>query len=225
MVKVIGALFLALSLGFGQVPLSTAQIVKRISPSVVVIQGDTDSGTVLGSGFIISSDGKIVTNLHVIRDLKTATVQLMNGSTLGSLSVLAIDDHHDLAIVQASGLALIPLALGNSDSVTVGERVVVIGSPRGLDGTVTAGILSSIRDSEGSKFLQTDAAVNPGNSGGPLVNDKAQVIGIVSFKLRSAEGLNFAIPVNYVHTLLKTAHEPMSLAQMQSGLTKPVGAE
>jgi hypothetical protein len=94
--------------------------------------------------------------------------------------------------------------------------LVIVGSPRGLEGTVTAGILSSLRDNgEGFKVLQTDAAVNPGNSGGPLVNKNAQAIGVVSFKLRSSEGLNFAVPINYVRGLINNLHEPMSLDQMR----------
>ncbi len=106
-----------------------------------------------------------------------------------------------------------------TNSVTVGERVIVVGSPRGLEGTVTAGILSSVREGEGLKVLQTDAAVNPGNSGGPLVNDKGLAVGVISFKFRSAEGLNFAIPINYVRGLLNNLHRPISLKQMSVGLS------
>jgi serine protease Do len=182
---------------FGQVVLTTAQIAKRVSPSVVVIQGKTASGNVLGSGFVVSKDGKIVTNLHVIRDLTTVTVQLANGELFDSVSVLGTDERRDLAVLQIAGFNLPVMDLGNSDLVTVGEPLVIVGSPRGLEGTVTAGILSSVRDTgDGFKVLQTDAAVNPGNSGGPLVNPKGQAIGVVSFKLLSAEGLNFAIPIN-----------------------------
>jgi hypothetical protein len=202
-----------------QVPLTVAQIAKKVSPSVVIIQGTTDSGDVLGSGFIIAQDGKIVTNLHVIRELKTATVQLANGQVYDSLSVLATDERRDLAIVRVSGFNLPFLNLGNSDSVTVGEPMVIVGSPRGLEGTVTAGILSSIRDlGDGSTVLQTDASVNPGNSGGPLVNNKGQAVGVVSFQLNSAQGLNFAIPINYVRTLLRNVHKPISLATLHETL-------
>lgn len=203
----------------GQVSLTTAQIAKKVAPSVVVIQGKTDSGDVLGSGFIVSKDGKIATNLHVIRDLKAGIVQLANGEIFDSISVLATDERRDLAIIHVAGFDLVALDLGNSNSVTVGEPVVIVGSPRGLGGTVTAGILSSVRDSgDGFKVLQTDAAVNPGNSGGPLVNSKGQAIGVVSFKLRSSEGLNFAIPINYVSGLLNELHEPKSLDQMRTSL-------
>lgn len=196
----------------GQISLTTAQIAKLVSPSVVVIQGKTDSGDVLGSGFIISKDGKIVTNLHVIRDMKAASVELANGKVFDSISILATDESRDLAIVKIAALDLPVLDLGNSDALAVGEPVVIVGSPRGLEGTVTAGILSSVRDSgEGFHVLQTDAAVNPGNSGGPLVNNRGQVIGVVSFILRSSQGLNFAIPINYVRAMLGTLHVPITL--------------
>lgn len=212
-------------IAFSQTTLTTAQIAKRVSPSVVVIEGKTDSGDVLGSGFIVSKDGKIVTNLHVIRDMKVATVKLATGEVFDSVSVLATDERRDLAVVKIAGFNLPVLALGNSD-VTVGEPVVIVGSPSGLEGTVTAGILSSLRDSgKGFKVLQTDAAVNPGNSGGPLLNNRGQAIGVVSFKLRSAEGLNFAIPINYVRGLLDNIHEPLSLEQMQSGLAVPTSSD
>jgi S1-C subfamily serine protease len=204
---------------FAQTALTTAQIAKRASPSVVVIQGKTDTGDVLGSGFIVSEDGKIVTNLHVIREMKTASVELANGDTFDSVSVLATDERRDLAVVKIPGFDLAVLDLGNSDTVIVGEPVVIVGSPRGLEGTVTAGILSSMRDAgDGFKVLQTDAAVNPGNSGGPLVNNKGQAIGVVSFKLRSSEGLNFAVPINYVRGMLSNLHEPTSLEHMRGSL-------
>lgn len=209
-----------------QANLTTAQIAKKVSPSVVVIQGKTGSGDLLGSGFIISKDGRIVTNLHVIREMKIASIQLTNGEIFDSVSVLATDERRDLAIVQIPGFNLPVLDLGDSDGVTIGEPTVIVGSPRGLEGTVTAGILSSVRDSgDGFKVLQTDAAVNPGNSGGPLVNNKGQVIGVVSFKLRSAEGLNFAIPINYVRGLLNALQGPMSLEQMRQHLSTATAAQ
>jgi S1-C subfamily serine protease len=202
--------------------LTTAQIAKRVSPSVVVIQGKTDSGEILGSGFIVSKDGKIVTNLHVIKDMKTASVQLTNGEVFDSVSVLATDEPRDLAIVQVVAQNLPVLEIGNSDALSVGEPVVVVGSPRGLEGTVTAGILSSVRDiGDGFKVLQTDAAVNPGNSGGPLVNSSGQAIGVVSFILRSAQGLNFAIPINYVSDLLNNVHAPLKLGQTPRRINTP----
>jgi serine protease Do len=219
-VKFIIASLSILPIAFGQNALTTAQIAKKVSPSVVVIEGKTDSGDLLGSGFIVSKDGKIVTNLHVIRDLRGASVRLANGEIFDSISIVATDARRDLAIVHVAGFDLPALDLANSNSVMAGEPVVIVGSPRGLQGTVTAGILSGIRDSgDGFKVLQTDAAVNPGNSGGPLVNTKGQAIGVVSFKLRSSEGLNFAVPINYVSGLLNELHEPISLDEMRARLS------
>jgi S1-C subfamily serine protease len=224
--KFITASLLTLPIAFGQTALTTAQIAKRASPSVVVIQGKTDSGDILGSGFIVSKDGKIVTNAHVIRDLKTASVQLASGQFFDSVSVLATDEPRDLAIIQVVAQDLPVLEMGNANTLSVGDPVVVVGSPRGLEGTVTAGILSSIRSiGEGLKVLQTDAAVNPGNSGGPLLNSSAQVVGVVSFILRSAQGLNFAVPINYVRDLMNNVHAPIKLGQMPPKVnTSPAAA-
>ena len=107
-------------------PLTTAQIAKRVAPSVVVIQGKTDSGDVLGSGFIVSKDGKIVTNLHVIRDMKTASIQLAGGDLFDTLTVLATDERRDLAIVQIPAFNLPVLELGDSDVIRVGEPLVIL---------------------------------------------------------------------------------------------------
>jgi len=222
LLKFMFASVLIVPIAFGQIALTTAQIAKRVSPSVVVIQGKTDAGDILGSGFIVSKDGKIVTNLHVIRDMKTAKVHLAKGETFDSVTVLAIDERRDLAIVKVVGVDLPVLELGNSDSLTVGEPVVAVGSPLGLEATVTAGIISAVRDNgDDFKILQTDAAVNHGNSGGPLVNNKGQAIGVVSSIVRSdsAQGLNFAIPINYVHGLSNNLHEAMTFDQMRRTLS------
>ena len=169
----------------------------------------------------MSRDGKIATNLHVIRDLKNAGVQLASGEIFDTVSVLAFDDRKDLAIIRIAGFDLPSIELGNSNEVRSGERVVVIGSPRGLQGTVTTGVVSAVRDDPsgaGFKVIQTDASVNPGNSGGPLLNDRAQAIGIVTSKLRGSEGLNFAVPINYVRGMLENLQKPLSLDELRASL-------
>ena len=108
---------------FSQTALTTAQIAKRVSPSVVVIQGNTDSGDVLGSGFLISKGGKIVTNLHVIRDIKAASVELADGKVFDSISVLATDKRRDLAIIKITGMDLPISDLGDSDALAIGEQI------------------------------------------------------------------------------------------------------
>jgi S1-C subfamily serine protease len=201
----------------------SAQITKKISPGVVLIKGTTSSGEILGTGFIISSDGKIATNLHVVENLKNGGVQLASGEKFDSFSVLAFDARKDIAIIKIPGFDLPTAVLGNSNNVQVGEPVLAVGSPLGLQGTVTTGVISSMRDDPaggGFKVLQTDASVNPGNSGGPLVNSQAEVIGIVTFKIRGGENLNFAIPINYLRGLAESSPAAMmSLDDMRVKLS------
>lgn len=195
------------------------QTVKKVTPSVVLIKGTTASGEALGSGFLLSNDGKIATNLHVIRDLRSGAVQLSSGEVFDGFSVLAFDERKDLAVIKIAGFDLIPADLGNSNNIAVGESVIALGSPRGLNGTITTGVVSALRDHpDGFKMVQTDAAVNPGNSGGPLVNAKGEVIGVVVGKWKDSEGLNFALPINYVRGMLSALGEPMTLDALRQKL-------
>jgi Trypsin-like peptidase domain len=202
--------------------LISPEVVARASKSVVFLKGSTEGGTVLGSGFLISSDGKIATNLHVVRDMKAGAVQLQSGEIFDTFSVIAFDDRKDIAVLQIAGFDLPAIELGNSNELKTAEPVIAIGSPQGLKGTVTSGIVSAVRDdpaSGGYKVIQTDAAANPGNSGGPLVNAKGQAIGIVTSKLRGSDGLNFAVPINYVRGLLASTTKPLNLDGLRSALT------
>src|SRR5260370_31041496 len=201
----------------------SAQITKKISPAVVLIKGNTNSGEALGTGFIISSDGKVATNLHVVESLKSGGVQLASGEKFDSFSILLFDARKDLAVIKIPGFDLPTVVLGNSNNVQVGEPVLAVGSPLGLQGTVTTGVISSMRDDPaggGFKVIQTDASVNPGNSDGPLVNRAAEVLGIVTFKIRGGENLNFAIPINYLRGLADSSPgSVMSLDDMRVKLS------
>jgi S1-C subfamily serine protease len=199
----------------------SAEITKKVAPAVVLIRGTTNDGDVLGSGFVISSDGKIATNLHVIQDLRKIGVQLASGEKFDSVSILAVDQRKDIAIIKIAGFDLPTVALGNSNNVQVGEPVLIVGSPLGLQGTVTTGVISSIRDDPagaGFKVLQTDAAANPGNSGGPLVNRQSEVIGLLTFKIKGGENLNFAIPVNYLRGLMDSPVSATTLEDLRAHL-------
>jgi S1-C subfamily serine protease len=204
-------------------PIDSVQITRRIAPSVVLITGTTDSGNVLGSGFVVSRDGEIATNLHVIQDLNTGAVRLSSGAEFDSFSILAFDEEKDLAIIKVAGFDLPAVALGNSDDVQVGEPVLIVGNPLGLQGSVSAGIISSLRDDPfGGRFktLQTDAAVSPGNSGGPVVNRQQEVIGVVVYRIGGGENLNFAVPINYVHDLIDSTAPEISLEELRLRLAK-----
>lgn len=200
-----------------QVPLDAVALRKRVSPSVVVVTSDKG----LGSGVVISPDGRIGTSLHVIRDANTLMVEASNGEKYAGVTVLAFDVVRDLAILRVPGFDLPAAELGNSADVAVGEPVLLIGAPRGLTGTITAGIVSAVRDDPfggGFKVIQTDAETNPGNSGGPLVNSRGQVIGILQSKVQGSQNLNFAVPINYLRGLLGTAQAPMELRDFKAKL-------
>ena len=161
-----------------------------------------------GTGFMIDDQGRILTNNHVIADADRLEVTLANGTTIPA-QLVGRDSRFDLAVIQANVPAdqLHPTQLGDSDQIQVGEQVVAIGNPYGLEGTVTTGVVSSRRpvvtEPEGDGVLvnaiQTDASINPGNSGGPLLNSRGEVIGITTLGLMpqgGQTGLNFAIPIN-----------------------------
>ncbi|UFU05582.1 S1C family serine protease [Ruania halotolerans] len=193
---------------------SVAGIAADVLPSTVYIR--TGGGGVggSGSGFVLREDGVVVTNHHVIAGAQDVTVVFSDGSQ-ETAEVVGSTVDYDLAVLQVDREDLTPLVLGDSDGLRVGDPVVAIGAPLGLEGTVTAGIVSaldrpvSIPGEEGSSFLnaiQTDAAINPGNSGGPLVNASGEVIGVNSAIASTAQsgsaagsvGLGFAIPSTQV---------------------------
>lgn len=214
--------YLFLTLGLITVPgraqgLTTAAIVKRATPAIVLIKGTSNNSPSFGSGFLVSSDGKIITAFHVIENFENLTVRLANGETYDSKIVLGFDKKKDIAIIKIAGFDLPFLELGNSNKIAQGEPVVLLGNPEGLQGSITAGIISAVRDSPDGAFkvIQTDAAASPGNSGGPLLNSSGQVIGILDYKMEGAENLNFAIPINYARGILKDAVTPITLADMR----------
>ena len=157
-----------------------------------------------GSGFVIDKDGHILTNYHVIADARQVEVTLHNRKKYKA-TIVGTDKSHDLAIVQIKAPDLQPMTLGDSTNLQVGQKVYAIGNPFGLAGTLTRGIVSSIRqvqEPDGlviEEAIQTDAAINPGNSGGPLLNWHGQVIGIntmIASSVGQSAGIGFAIPIN-----------------------------
>ena len=197
-------------------PDSVAGIAQRVLPSVVSISTRSIDGAGTGSGFVIDSNGYILTNNHVISDAAQSggSIQVsLNDGTFYSAKVIGRDASYDLAVLKISASGLKALQFGDSDAVAVGDSVIAIGSPLGLSGTVTTGIISaknravtageSNTESAFINALQTDAAINPGNSGGPLVDATGAVIGvnsaIASLGTTSqigSIGLGFAIPIN-----------------------------
>jgi putative serine protease PepD len=188
-----------------------ADAAAAVLPGVVSVR----AGQATGSGFAIDQQGHVVTNAHVVEGASDVSLALSNGRTVAA-EVIGIDENNDLAVLQTQASGLRPLTLGKSSQLRVGDPVLAIGSPLGLEGTVTAGIVSAVNrqaafgDSGNRQTaIQTDAAINPGNSGGPLVNAAGQVVGVntaIATLGRSRTGnigIGFAIPVDRMTTIVE----------------------
>lgn len=203
-----------------------ANLVEKVSPSVVSIvtaseqtvgprRGQTMESQGAGTGMIVSGDGYILTNKHVISDARTIKVILSDGTTYDKVQVVGSDPLNDVAFLKIENASNLPkVEIGDSSSVRVGQRVVAIGNSLGqYQNTVTSGIISGIGRPISAQngdtvenlndLFQTDAAINPGNSGGPLLNLSGQVIGINTAIVEDAQGIGFSIPINATKGLTK----------------------
>lgn len=192
---------------------SLEELAARVTPAVVLIDVTTAADARQGSGFLVDAAGRILTNEHVIRDARSARVKLPSGDVYEEVEVLASDARRDIAILQVAGFDLPYLDLGNSDSVRVGTPVVLVGSPLGLENTVSTGIVSGRRqEPEGYQLLQVSAPASRGSSGGAVLGASGQVVGIVASQLGSGQNLNFAVPINYARGLLShLGDEPLAV--------------
>lgn len=205
--------------------LSVRDIAAAVEPSVVVITAEVtvrqgpmvQQGTAAGTGVILTADGEILTNAHVVADATSITVTLYGESTPRQATVIGIDDAEDIALIQVEGVSdLTPATIGSSSSLQVGDDVVAIGNALDLAGgvSVTRGIVSALdrtidvetRTLDG--VIQTDAAISSGNSGGPLVNAQGEVIGINSAGASSSgsttvENIGFAIPIDHAMQIIE----------------------
>jgi putative serine protease PepD len=199
--------------------------------AVTYISAQTPQGTATGSGFVVSADGKIVTNEHVVDGATSVTVKLGTGGQTLTAQVLAADASKDLALLKVDATNLKHLDFGDSSSLQVGDNVYAIGNPYGLDHTLTSGIVSAlnreIQAPDGTPIdgaIQTDAALNPGNSGGPLLDADGKVVGVNSQIASSGSnsggeagnvGIGFAIPAKTVQAFVDNPTSSSSATQQQ----------
>lgn len=194
--------------------LTSTDILRKYGEAVVLIESVVNQKEFgLGSGFLVSREGTIITNYHVIEDAEEVWIKTKKGDIYKNVSLITIDAEKDFAVLKIDGKNLPAVKLGNSDKIQIGERVYVVGNPRGYENTISEGLLSQLRDlGKGIIFHQIGAPISPGSSGSPVFNSNGKVIGIATLSDISGEDLNFSIPINYA---LDSINEPVkqSLAQ------------
>jgi S1-C subfamily serine protease len=200
-------------------------LARKARPAVMllVVSDATGKEIATGTGFLVSSDGKLITNHHVIENAVSAVAKAENGGLFPVEGVLADDPKNDLVLLKLKAKDLPFLPLGNSDKIEVGTRIAVIGSPLGLEGTLSEGIVSAVREMNGEvKLLQITAAVSHGSSGSPVINTKGDVVGVASALLSGGQALNFAVPIACANQLSarvtpSTAPQPFDRSETGSG--------
>jgi hypothetical protein len=192
---------------------SLEAVAERATRSVVIIDVRTAADSRQGSGFLVDSAGRILTNEHVIRGARSIRVKLPSGDVYDAVDILAADERRDIAVIRIAGFNLPALPMGDSDSVRVGAPVVLIGSPLGLENTVTTGIVSARRrEAEGYELFQVSAPASRGSSGGPVLSISGRVVGVASSQMQAGQNLNFAVPINYARGLLNHLDgEPLAM--------------
>jgi hypothetical protein len=203
-------------------------LAAAMSPAVVFIGNIDGSGQLasIGSGFVVDPNGMIVTNYHVIDGAQALQVKMKDGEIYDRVDVVDFDTRRDLAVLKIRAFKSLPsVKLGDSGRLEVGEDVVAIGNPKGLEHTVSAGMISAFRQAEGYRLLQISVPISPGSSGGPLFNMSGEVVGITSAGVvaEGAQNLNFAVPIDYVRPLL-TSTTTMTVAEFakkMSATAKP----
>jgi S1-C subfamily serine protease len=192
--------------------LTARQIADKVLRSVVVIVTTDEKGRLIGqgSGFVFRP-GLVVTNLHVFTRATNAIVKtIANGKSYPAIEVVGMNATRDLCVIRIDDYSIPPLRFATSGRTRIGDEVYVASNPKGLEGSLTKGIVSSIRSDAG--LLQIDAAISPGSSGGAVVNQRAEVVGIVKSSLIDGQNLNFAIPAEYVGSLSLDFRSPIVLA-------------
>lgn len=192
--------------------MTPAEIVAQALPAVVTVKTSQS----LGTGFVVRADGWIATNLHVVWDGSPVKITMHDGRELAVVEVLAASQKHDLALLRVEAQGLPTLALGDSDAMRPGDAVVAIGNPLGLEDTVSNGLVSGRRKvEEGFEVLQVSAPIAPGSSGGPLINDRGEVVGIAERVVAHEETLAFGVPARYLLPMMAKP-APIPFAQFAS---------
>lgn len=201
----------------------TAQdIAKKIFPSVVILVMEDNAGQPLslGSGFFVRDD-IVATNLHVVAGAVKGYAKIVGQKTKYDITgYVAIDEQRDLILLNIKDANTPVISIGDSNKVSVGDEIFVVGNPQGLEGTFSKGIVSAIRAIGQDSLLQITAPISPGSSGGPVLNTEGKVVGVAVATFKEGQNLNFAIPASYLSSLLSAVKPPMPLATEKDGNKK-----
>jgi len=204
------------------------ELVKAMSPAVVYIGNVNARGEVtsFGSGFVVDPTGIIVTNYHVIDGASDLQVKMKDGEIYDRTEVLEYDQRRDIAVIKIRAFKSLPTVALADKEVEAGEDAVAIGNPKGLEHTVSAGIVSAFRQADGYRLIQISVPISPGSSGGPLFNLEGKVIGITSAGVvaEGAQNLNFAVPIAYVKPLVNSKATPLPVAEFMKKMNASGGA-
>lgn len=183
---------------------SPGEIAREQSKAVVIIEALDERGSVIGqgSGFIVTPSGAVVSNLHVVQGSAMVRVKLPNGDAYKTSDLVDVDDAKDIAIIKIKGFKLPTITLGDSDKAETGDSIVAISSPEGLVNSLTTGVISGVRRLDTHRVFQITAPISQGSSGGALFNSNGEVIGIVTYLLKSGQNINFAVPINYARGMI-----------------------
>jgi S1-C subfamily serine protease len=208
----------------GIVMFDVKKLAATTRPAVALVTVLDEAGKLLklGIGFFVSPDGKLVTNAHVIEGAESASTKLENGATYSIRGVLKAALDKDLVLLQTEAKDVPFLTTSNEPSlIEIGSRIAVFGSPLGLEGTVSEGIISGHRHVKDDQWLQITAAVSPGSSGSPVVDENGKVVGVATFLIESAQALNFARPVTYISELLEQSKATTEIAPFWTVTANP----
>jgi S1-C subfamily serine protease len=198
------------------------QIAADAHAALLMVHAMSADGDTLGigSGFVVSADGMFVTNYHVIEEAERLSVSLLDGGKYDQVQLVAADPASDLALMKIPGVtSLRPLRMGSDLRMEVGDKVYVMGNPLGMGGTFSDGMVSGLRPLEGVQMLQISAPISPGSSGGPVMNERGEVIGVATIMVMGGQNLNMAVPARYLSPMMAqrtAAPRPFSPAVLVS---------
>ena len=187
------------------------QIAANAHAALLVVRALGEDGDTLGlgTGFLVGDDGLFITNYHVIQEAAKLKVKPLDAPEVTDVSLIAVDPASDLALMRiAPPQGMKPLKLGSDLQMEVGDRVFVMGNPLGMSGTFTDGMVSGLRPLEGVGMLQISAPISPGSSGGPVMNERGEVIGVATMMVMGGQNLNMAVPVRYLRPMMTARPEP-----------------